>query len=97
MSIVQAMVIKLFFCFAIMASLAVAVPHSVAADSPFEGKYKIDIEAKRMKCTSCDGREYENEIDITILDLVLKSKARKDLSYELRLEYENDNDGAFFW
>lgn len=68
---------------AVILSFAASVPNSVAAESRFEGKYSVGVAAERKKCTSRTPAEYDNDIDVTFLDLVLTPKARKDLSFGL--------------
>lgn len=75
--------------------LAVAIPVAFAAEGAFEGRIKVGLEAERKKCTSCVPTEYDNEIDVTVIDVVLKPKARPDLSYGISLGYETENEGSF--
>ncbi|MDO5758316.1 MAG: OmpG porin family protein [Rhodobacterales bacterium] len=88
------MVKQLFRNSAGVVSLAMIIPLSGAAESAFEGSYETGFEAERRKCTTCEPTEYENEIEATILDLVLKPKAHEDLSFGIQLELDTKSDGA---
>lgn len=78
----------------VSAALAGMVPTLGASESAFEGRYETGFEIERKKCTNCAPTEYENEIEVTILDLVLTPKTRKDLSFGLQLEFDTESEGA---
>lgn len=79
---------------ALVAILTGTMPTASVAESAFEGSFETGFETERRRCTSCTPTEYENEIEITVLDLVLSPKARKDLSLGLELQFDTESEGA---
>jgi hypothetical protein len=60
------------------------------------GSITVEIEAERKSCTSCASSEHENEIETTPIELVLRPRNRRNLSYGLKVEYDVDSEGDFF-
>lgn len=70
------------------------LPAVILAESAFEGRVGFSVESQRKKCTSCVPTEFDNEIEVTVLDLMLRPKAREDLSFGLKLEFDTESEGA---
>ena len=81
--------VALLFAFALL-------PLQGSAQATLEGSLTFGAETTRKTCTSCVTDETENEIEATLLELVIRPQARADLSFGIAWEYDFQSEGDLF-